>query len=151
MGILFQESAKKTPFSESLPPGVHLETVINLALVHGHAFLIGVLIPLAVVWMLYLGQALGYRPVSPKTLRICTNHYLPAAACAILLMLYKGYHYQLGVRGGQMDFAVLDQTYFFGNHILRAATYGIVHTVMAVGLGWLVISFWKTIGKTETA
>ena len=34
MGIMFQESAKKAPVSAALPAGAHLESIINLALVH---------------------------------------------------------------------------------------------------------------------
>jgi hypothetical protein len=149
MGILFQESSKKAPFSAALPPGVHLESVISLALVHGHTFLIGVLIPLAVTWMLYLGLMLGYQPISEKSLTIGTRLYLPASVGAVALMLYKGYHFLLGVRSGQMDFNALNESLFFGSHAARAAVYGLIHTALAVGLGILVISFWRTIRKTS--
>lgn len=152
LGISFQESAKKTPFSEQLPAGIHLETVINLALVHGHAFLIGVLLPLAVIWILYLGNVLGYRAVPEKTLRIGTWLYLPASVIAILLMLYKGYHYQLAVRNGIMNFESIHESLFNGSHALRAALYGLTHTAMAVGIGMIVGSFWKTLKPAkETA
>lgn len=149
MGITFQESSKKAPFSSVLPPGPHLESIINLALVHGHTFLIGVLIPLAITWMLYLGLILGFRPVSAKKLWIGTSLYLPSSVLAIGLMLYKGYHFLLGVRGGETDFTVLNQSYFWGNHALRAASYGLIHTAMAVGLGLIVISFWQSMSKTQ--
>ncbi len=147
MGIMFQESAKKTPFSEALPAGVHLETVINLAMVHGHTFLIGALIPLAVVWMLFLGNALGHPPIGEKALKVGTWLYLPAAVGAVLLMLYKGYHFQLGVRGGEMDFQALDRTFFGGSHALRATAYAVIHSAMAGGLGTILVSFWKTLKK----
>ena len=149
MGIMFQESAKKAPFSEALPPGVHLEALINLAMVHGHSFLIGVLIPLAVTWILYLGLSLGYTPISEKSLKLGTRLYLPASVFALVLMLYKGYHYLLGVRGGQLDFALLHESFFFGSHAARAAAYGLTHTAMALGLGLIVISFWRSMGKTN--
>lgn len=151
MGILFQESSKKAPVSEMLPAGPHLESIFSLSLVHGHTFIIGALIPLAITWMLYLGLKLGYQPVSDKSLRWGGGLYLPGAVMAVVLMLYKGYHYLLGVRSGQLDFAVLDASFFFGSHALRAATYGLTHTAMAVGLFILVISFWKSMGKIKTA
>jgi hypothetical protein len=146
-GVLFQESAKKTPFSEVLPPGLHMETVIHLALLHGHAFLIGVLIPLAVTWMLYLGLALGYAPVGERSLKIGSWLYLPASVVAVFLMIYKGYHFQLGVRQGNLDFQALNESLFMGNHALRAAVYGITHTAMAVGLGTIAVSFWRSMKK----
>lgn len=147
MGIMFQESAKKTPFSE-YPAGLHIETIFNLAMVHGHTFLIGALIPLATVWMLYLGLLLGHPPMSEKALRIGSWLYLPAAVGAVLLLLYKGYHFQLSVRGGETDFAVINEALFLGNHALRAAAYGITHSALAIGLGMILFGFWKTLNKT---
>ena len=146
-GILFQESAKKTPVSDILPPGLHLETVLHLALLHGHSFLIGVLIPLAITWMLSLGIWLGYPPIGDKSLKVGTWLYLPSAVVVILLMIYKGYHFQLGVRSGILNFQELNASLFMGNHALRAAIYGLAHSAMAVGLGTIAVSFWRTIKK----
>lgn len=148
MGILFQESSKKAPVSEMLPAGPHLESVFALSLVHGHAFLIGALIPLALSWMLYLGLQLGFRPLSEKTLRWTSRLYLPSATVAILLMLYKGYHFLLGVRSGNLDFAGLNASLFMGSHALRASVYGLTHTAMAVGLSIALIAFWKSMKAT---
>lgn len=147
MGILFQESSKKAPISGALPPGPHLESIFSLALVHGHTFIIGALVPLAITWMLYLGLQLGYNPLSEKSLRWGSRLYLPGAVMAVVLMLYKGYHYLLGVRAGELDFQVLNETFFFGSHALRAASYGLTHTAMAAGLFILIISFWRSMGK----
>jgi hypothetical protein len=151
MGILFQESSKKAPVSDILPAGPHLESIFSLSLVHGHTFIIGALIPLAITWMLYLGLKLGYQPLSDRSLRWGGGLYLPSATIAVLLMLYKGYHYLLGVRGGQLDFTVLDASLFFGSHALRSATYGLTHTAMAVGLSILVIGFWKSMRQPKSA
>lgn len=148
-GIAFQESAKKAPISAVLPAGLHLESTINLALVHGHTFLIGVLIPLAITWILFLGLKLGFTPLSEKSLKWSTRLYLPGAAIAVLLMLYKGYAYLLGVRGGETDLSVLDKSMFLGSHALRAATYGLTHTAMAVGLFILVIDYWRCMNKSD--
>jgi len=149
LGIAFQESAKKAPISAALPAGVHLEATINLALVHGHAFLIGVLIPLAVTWISYLGLSLGFAPLTEKSLKWTTRLYLPGSALAILLMLYKGYHLLLGVRSGVTDLSQLDSSMFLGSHALRAAAYGLTHTSMALGLFIFVISFWKTMNNAK--
>jgi hypothetical protein len=147
IGITFQESAKKAPVSALLPPGVHLEAVLELALTHGHIFIIGALIPLALTWMLSLVLSLGFPPVPERNLRLGTIFYLPGAAGAVLLMLYKGYHYLLGVRGGQLNFEILDHTFFFGNHALRAAAYGLSHSALAIGLIMVVVGVWKSMKK----
>lgn len=147
MGITFQESAKKAPVSGMLPPGMHLEAVIDLALTHGHIFLIGALIPLALTWLLSLALSLGFDPISERNLKIGTRLYIPGAVVAVLLMIYKGYHYVLGVRSGQFNFERLHDTFFFGSHIARGVAYGLAHTAMAVGLGFIVVSVWRTLKK----
>ncbi|MEM0950805.1 MAG: hypothetical protein AAGI66_01525 [Cyanobacteria bacterium P01_H01_bin.74] len=150
MGIIYQESSKKAPISDALPAGAHLEAVLHLGLVHGHAFLIGVLIPLAVNWMLTLGLLLGAKPIGSKSLKIGTWLYLPSSVIAIALMIYKGYHYVLGVRGGQFDLLVLHHTLFGGNHVIRAIVYASTHTAMAVGLSIIAIQVWKSLSAKKS-
>jgi hypothetical protein len=144
-GILFQESGKKVHFTESVPVGAHLEYVLGLALVHGHTFLIGVLVPLALAWILHLGLSLGCPPVSPLALKATSAFYLPSATVVVTLMLLKGYHVVLGVRHGE-GLALLSQS-FLGSSALRGAVYGLSHTALAVGLGIFAVSVWRSLGR----
>ena len=146
-GLAFEESAKRAPVSDLLPAGKHLEAILPLALLHGHAFLLGAVLPLTLVFMLHLGLTMGFRPLGPKTLKAATWLYLPGSALSIALMLYKGYHWVLGVRFGHTDFVAWNAAFFGGNPALRAATYGIAHTAMAVGMAILAIAFWRSMGK----
>jgi len=143
-GVCFQESAKKVPITAAVPIGAHLEYLLSLALVHGHIFLVGVLLPLAFTWMLHLGLTLGLEPVPPKVLAWTTGLYLPGATLTILLMLLKGYHLVLGVRHGATDFTRLNAA-FLGSHPLRAGAYGLAHTVMALGIAFLVRALWRSL------
>ena len=143
-GLSFEESAKRAPISAALSAGAHMEAILPLALVHGHAFLIGAVLPLALVFMLHLGLAMGFKPVGPKALAWATRLYLPGAALSVALMLYKGYHWVLGVRFGHTDFAAWNAAFFGGNAALRAAVYGLAHTAMSVGLGILIVAFWRS-------
>jgi len=149
-GILFQESTRKIPFSATYPPGIHWEAVYHLAFVHGHIFLIGVLIPLAVIGMLHFGLLLGRKTISNKLLKWGSWLYLPNAFLAVLLMLYKGYHYVISIRMGQLDFVQIDHNFFGGCHILRQIVYGVSHTLMSVGLGILVVAIWRSLSDLKT-
>ena len=143
-GISFQESAKKVHITASVPVGAHLEYILGLALVHGHTFLLGVLIPLALTWMLQLGLTLGCPPVSPLALRATMAFYLPGATTVVLLMLLKSYHFVLGVRHGQVDFTALNQSFIGSAPALRAAVYGLSHAAMGAGLVIFAVSFWRS-------
>ncbi len=142
-GILFQESGKKVPYEE-FGPGMHWESVYHLALLHGHSFLIGTLIPTALIVLLHVSLVLGAEPIGEKCLKWGKMLYLAGATLSIALMLYKGYHFMLSVRGGETDFAVIEASLFGGISGLRHGLYGLTHTAMAVGLGMLA---WKISGS----
>lgn len=146
-GIAFQESTRKLPISSTVPAGMHLESILALALVHGHAILIGVVLPLAATWALHIGLILGAAPLSSRSLKWVTRLYIPGSVVSVLLMLWKGYHFVLGVRGGTLDLGALNRSFLFGNHALRAAVYGASHTAMAVGLGILVVALWSSLSR----
>jgi hypothetical protein len=145
------KAGKQKPKSAQLPPGMHWEGIYHLAMVHGHSFLIGVAIPMAVLLMLHLSLMLGGGVAPEGLLKWGTWLYLPGAASAILLMLYKGYHFVMGLRGGQFDFMLMNESLYGGSHLLRMAIYTVSHVAMAFGLGFLAVAVWKALGKSERA
>jgi succinate dehydrogenase/fumarate reductase cytochrome b subunit len=144
-GICFQESGKKVHITEAVPVGAHLEYVLSLALVHGHIFLVGVLLPLAFTWMLHLTAALGLEPVPGRTLSLATALYLPGNILTIILMLLKGYHLVLGVRHGAVDFNALNGSFLGSSQALRAGLYGLSHLAMGAGLCLLAAGLWRSL------
>jgi len=145
-GVLFQESSKKLDYA-AIAPGARLEAVLSLALVHGHAFLVGVLIPIAMAGALFLARRVGGGELSRRSLLWLTRGYLPSATATLVLMLYKGYHTLLAVRFGERDFDVIDAKYFGGLVALRHAVYGLAHIGMAVSLGVFVIALWRSLKR----
>ena len=144
VGISYQESAKKLTFA-MMPGGQHLEAVIHLALVHGHFFTMGVLLPLALAGAMVLGRKIGGGEVPGWALKSLTLGYLPFAAAALALQLYKGYHFLLMARAGERDFAVMDAAFMGGNLVLRYGIYGVVHSVMGVALGVFLVALWRSL------
>jgi hypothetical protein len=146
IGISYQESAKKLPY-EKMPGGEHLEAVIHLALVHGHVFTIGVLLPLALAGALVLAGKIGGAEVPRWAQLTLIRGFLPFAGLTLALQLYKGYHFLLMARAGERDFAVIDEAYFGGAHVLRYVVYAVVHTGMGLTLGAFLVSLWRSLGK----
>ena len=146
IGISFQESAQKLTH-EAAPDGLRLQAVLPLALVHGHVFTIGVLLPLALAGALVLGLKSGGSPVSNRMLTLLTWGYLPFAAASIGLQLFKGYFVLLAVRHGQMDMGAIDASFMAGATSLRYVIYAVVHSGMGISLGVFLISLWRSLGK----
>ncbi|MEZ4387039.1 MAG: hypothetical protein R3D98_05595 [Candidatus Krumholzibacteriia bacterium] len=146
VGVSYQESAKKLPFADA-PAGVHLESVIHLALLHGHVFVMAVLMPIALAGALVLGRLVGGAEVSARGLRWLTRGYLPLAAASLALQLYKGYHVLLMARAGERDFVVIDAAFMGGSHVLRYGLYAVVHTAMGVSLGVFLVLLWRSLGR----
>jgi hypothetical protein len=146
IGISFQESAKKLPFSQ-IGGGQHLEAVIHLALVHGHVFTLGVLLPLAMAGALVLARKTGGAEVPAWAQRTLTRGYLPFAALSLALQLYKGYHFLLMARAGERNFAVMDDAFMGGIHALRYGIYAAVHSGMGITLGVFLVMLWRSLGR----
>lgn len=145
-GISFQESAKKLPFTVA-PAGIHLESVIQLALVHGHVFMLGVLLPLGMAGALLMAKKIGGADVGKIGLAALTKGYLTFAAGSLALQLYKGYHFLLMARAGERDFAVIDAAFLGGSHAIRYGVYGLIHTGMGVTLGIFLVALWRSLGR----
>jgi hypothetical protein len=120
---------------------------MDLALVHGHMVLVGVLLPLAFTWMLHLQQVLGFEPLSRRTLALATAAYVPGALLTVTLQLVKGYHFVLGVRHGAVDFARLDASFLGSSHLLRTGLFGLAHAAMGAGIGILGLGLWRALGR----
>lgn len=148
IGISYQESAKKLPFSE-IPSGQHLEAVIHLALVHGHVFTLGVLLPLAMAGALVLARKTGGAEIPAWAQRTLTRGYLPFAAVSLALQLYKGYHFLLKARAGERDFAMMDDAFMGGNHALRYGIYAVVHSGLGISLGVFLVALWRSLGRKD--
>lgn len=143
-GLLFQESAKKLTYAIA-QPGLHIEATIRLALVHGHVFLVGMIIPLCLAFAMVLARKIGGASISPRSQAFLTRGYLPLCTLTLGLMLYKAYHVLLAVRGGSSDLDVVYGNLFGGITGLRHAAYGLTHTGMAVCLGVFLVALWRSL------
>lgn len=144
VGIAFQESAKKLTYAAA-GGGLRLDAVFVLSLVHGHVFVMAVILPLVLGAALLMARQAGGREVGPRGVAWLVWGYLPCAAAAAALQLVKGYHVLLAVRGGQADLAAVDAAFLGGAHVLRYLLYGLVHGGMGVTLGAFLVALWRSL------
>lgn len=148
-GILFQESSKKLTWDD-VEPGLRLEVVLHLALVHGHVFVTAVLMPLALAGALVLARRIGGKDLAPRTCRWLTRGYLPLVGVTVALMLYKGYHFLLAVRNGERDLMAVDASFFGGQIWVRHIVYGFAHAGMGICLVVFVIGLWRSLKRRSS-
>lgn len=143
-GVLFQESSKKLADAHPL----HVQATLRLALLHGHVLVSAVLMPLACAGALLVARRIGGREVGPRPLAFLVRGYLPLLCVSLALMLWKGYHVLLAVRGGDGDLDAIDDRFFFGATMARHAVYAVAHVGMAVALGVFVIAIWRSLSAS---
>jgi len=146
-GVLFQEMTKHMSYAD-YPPGLRLEGVYHLALLHGHSFLIGAVMPIAWVVALKIGLELGGKPVTQRALAWIKWSYLVGAVSVLGLITYKGIHFVLCLQDGTRDFAQIQESLFGGNHLMRGLAYGLSHTVATASLivfGWIL---WRSLAAS---
>lgn len=148
IGISYQESAQKLTF-EAAPDGLRLQAVLPLALVHGHIFTLGFLLPLAMAGALVLSLKVGASPMGSRMLAILTWGFLPFAAASIALQLFKGYFILLAVRHGQIDMGAIDASFLAGATTLRYVVYAVVHGGMGISLGIFLVGLWRSLGGKD--
>jgi len=98
-------------------------------------------------FVLVVARRIGGGEVSARSISFLTRGYLPFLSISLALMLYKGYHVLLGVRGGGKDMDVILGDLFGGSAALRHSIYGVSHTVMAVCLCTFLVGLWKSLPK----
>lgn len=147
-GVAFQELTGAVTFRE-LAPGAHLEAFYRLALVHGHSFLVGAIMPIVWITILHLTLKLGGRPVSAKALRWIIVTYVPGTVSTIGLLLYKGLHYATEVRRGERDFDLIHRSIFGGSRMVRGIVYASAHSIASAALVIFAVVVWKSLRSID--
>ncbi len=134
-----------------LPPGLMFEVGLDFKIAHGHAILVAGVLPLCFALALHLTRVYGGREIKPGALAWFTWLYLPGAAGALTLMLYKGVAQYAAVRQAlveerAIDLLAIDQALFLGSRAVRAAAYGTSHSAMAIGAFVLLVALWRSAG-----
>ncbi len=149
-GLAFQESARKLTFAAA-GPGLHIESILTLALVHGHVFVMAMILPLVLGGALLMGRQAGCREVGPRATAWLVRGFLPFVAATAVLQLVKGYHVLLAVRGGETDLAAVDAAFLGGSHLLRVGLFGLAHTGLGVTLGVFLVALWRSLKPRASA
>ena len=143
IGVLYRE------FTKAYIAGFPLESQIlvsyYLSLSHGHAFIVGVLIPLALLTSTYVLMKTEY--MDSKDLSFLKKPFIVFVVGSLMmigLLIYKGlgivYFYAQNPEAG---LTVADEKLFLGSKALRESLYGLAHLTMGIGLIWYIWMLFK--------
>lgn len=120
-----------------------------LAKVHGHAILIGTVIPIMMCVILWFTQQLGGTPITDRSLKIVSITYIYSSFLTIVLMLIKGYSFNLSIRHGITNWAEMSE-YIISSRGLKAALYGTTHTITFFSLYYFIFKAFQSLnGRAE--
>jgi len=129
MGLVYREVSR--PFFANLSLDQQALYGHNMSLVHGHTFLLGAVIPLAlaVFTLLVLPNLTDKRL---KNFQIRFKAYMIAVGAALLLMAYKGLAF---IFAAGQPLAGIDTGLFFGSPLLRGILFGLSHVTIFWAVG----------------
>lgn len=141
MGLVYREISR--PFYKGLTLEQESLYGHNMSLVHGHTFLLGAVIPLAMAVLAFLVMPyLNEKRLKNMLMRF--KAYIIASAAALLLMIYKGLVFIMGA-GQPLD--VIDASLFFGSPILRGILFGLSHVVIFWAVGEIMAGIFIAASK----
>jgi len=145
MGLVFREVSRL--FFQNLTLEQQLIYGHDMGLVHGHTFLLGVVIPLVLAsFTLIVLPDLTEKRLQNMNIRFSV--YMIAATVALALMVYKGLAF---IMGAGLPLETIDAGLFWGNRILRGVLFGLSHVTIFWSVGeimaGLAISTRVKIGK----
>lgn len=147
-----ERAATRGKVEVELPPGLMWETGIDLRLSHGHVILIGGVLPLCFAAALAVVHLMGGGVIGRGTLEAFFWLYVVGGGGAMGLIFYKGWVLMAEVRGGNFDLArIHGEVLFGGSRAVKAAAYGLSHTVLAAAVAIIAVALWRAVGGARRA
>lgn len=129
MGLTYREVSRV--FFKKLTMEQQLVYGHDMSLVHGHTFLLGVVIPLVLAGFTLIVLS-GLTEKRLKNMNVRFTAYMVAASVALALMLYKGLAF---VMGAGLPLETIDAGLFWGNRVLRGILFGLSHITIFWAVG----------------
>jgi hypothetical protein len=129
MGLVYREVSRV--YFQNLTMEQQLVYGHDMSLVHGHTFLLGVVIPfvLAGFTLIVLPNLTEKRL---KNMNVRFTAYMVAASVALALMVYKGLAF---IMGAGLPLETIDAGLFWGNRVLRGILFGASHVTIFWAVG----------------
>ncbi len=136
-GLLTTEIRLTIPYSK-IPPGMHLEAVLHLEILHGHIITVLAILPITMAGMLTFARMAGGSEIASKFLPRFAMLYLIGAWLSMAIMATRAFQVAYLAKNGATDFDAIDEKVLFSAP-LRTFVYICAHIPLTGGLVSFVV------------
>ncbi len=141
IGVVYREVSKAYLSDKELEQQIMYSYFLSLC--HGHTFMVGVLIPTAILVAIYVIDSRNLGKINYGSLRKAFLLYIVSAIGIISLLLYKG----ISITTSGTSLTQAYNSLYGGNVALRESVYGLIHLLLGISIVWIVIIILRSFGK----
>lgn len=141
IGVVYREVSKAYLSDKELEQQIMYSYFLSLC--HGHTFMVGVLIPTAILVVVYVIESRNLGRINYSSLRKAFLLYMVSAIGIVSLLLYKG----ISITISDTSLTQAYNSLYGGNLALRESVYGIIHLLLGISIVWIVVIILRSLGK----
>ncbi len=141
IGVVYREVGKAYLSGKELEQQIMYSYFLSLC--HGHTLMVGVLIPTALLVVIYVIDSKNLGKINYSSLRRAFLLYVVSAIGIVSLLLYKG----ISIATSDTSLTQVYNSLYGGNLALRESVYGLIHLLFGISIVWIVIIILRSLGK----
>ncbi len=141
IGVVYREVSKAYLSDKEFEQQIMYSYFLSLC--HGHTFMVGVLIPTAILVVVYVIESKNLGIINYSSLGKAFMLYIVSAIGIVLLLLYKG----ISITTSDASLTQAYNSLYGGNLALRESVYGLIHLLLGISIVWIVVVILRSLGE----
>ncbi len=141
IGVVYREVSKAYLSDKEFEQQIMYSYFLSLC--HGHTFMVGVLIPTAILVVVYVIESKNLGIINYSSLGKAFVLYIVSGIGIVLLLLYKG----VSITTSDASLTQAYNSLYGGNLALRESMYGLIHLLLGISIVWIVVIILRSLGE----
>ncbi len=141
IGVVYREVSKAYLSDKEFEQQIMYSYFLSLC--HGHIFMVGVLIPTAILVVVYVIESKNLGIINYSSLGKAFMLYIVSGIGIVLLLLYKG----VSITTSDASLTQAYNSLYGGNLALRESVYGLIHLLLGISIVWIVVIILRSLGE----
>ena len=141
IGVVYREVSKAYLSDKEFEQQIMYSYFLSLC--HGHTFMVGVLIPTAILVVVYVIESKNLGIINYSSLGKAFMLYIVSGIGIVLLLLYKG----VSITTSDASLTQAYNSLYGGNLALRESVYGLIHLLLGISIVWIVVIILRSLGE----